>query len=57
MATGFEEFAYEDIPLPIEEGQTISQLYIVAAMVEAAEVKPAIGCWRSVRARATRQPC
>ena len=24
------EFAYEDTPLPIEEGQTISQPYIVA---------------------------
>ena len=24
------EFAYEDSPLPIEEGQTISQPYIVA---------------------------
>ena len=29
------EFAYEDKPLPIEEGQTISQPYIVALMVEA----------------------
>jgi protein-L-isoaspartate(D-aspartate) O-methyltransferase len=29
---GFEEFAYEDGPLPIGEGQTISQPYIVAAM-------------------------
>jgi protein-L-isoaspartate(D-aspartate) O-methyltransferase len=35
-----KEFAYEDTPLPIEEGQTISQPYIVALMVEAAEVKP-----------------
>ncbi len=37
---GFEEFAYEDCPLPIGEGQTISQPYIVALMIEAAEVKP-----------------
>jgi protein-L-isoaspartate(D-aspartate) O-methyltransferase len=37
---GFEEFAYEDGPLPIGEGQTISQPYIVALMVEAAEVTP-----------------
>src|SRR5579859_6556422 len=37
---GFEEFAYEDGPLPIGEGQTISQPYIVALMVEAAELKP-----------------
>ena len=29
------EFAYEDSPLPIEEGQTISQPYIVAFMIEA----------------------
>ena len=29
------EFAYEDTPLPIEEGQTISQPYIVAYMTEA----------------------
>lgn len=28
-------FAYEDIPLPIEEGQTISQPYIVALMTQA----------------------
>src|SRR5918912_543450 len=37
---GFEEFAYEDGPLPIGEEQTISQPYIVALMIEAAEVKP-----------------
>src|SRR6516164_2663455 len=29
------EFAYTDCPLPIEEGQTISQPYIVAFMTEA----------------------
>jgi protein-L-isoaspartate(D-aspartate) O-methyltransferase len=29
--------AYEDFPLPIGEGQTISQPYIVAAMIEALE--------------------
>ncbi|MBW8754330.1 MAG: protein-L-isoaspartate(D-aspartate) O-methyltransferase [Sphingomonadales bacterium] len=34
------EFAYDDTPLPIAEGQTISQPYIVAAMIEAAEVQP-----------------
>ena len=32
---GMEEFAYEDSPLPIAEGQTISQPYIVALMIEA----------------------
>jgi protein-L-isoaspartate(D-aspartate) O-methyltransferase len=37
---GMAEFAYEDSPLPIEAGQTISQPYIVALMLEAAEVKP-----------------
>src|SRR6266705_1116867 len=37
---GFEEFAYEDGALPIADGQTISQPYIVALMIEAAEVKP-----------------
>src|SRR5205823_13958301 len=40
VEAGFEEFAYEDSPLPIGEGQTISQPYIVAAMIEAAEIKP-----------------
>src|SRR3954471_15833258 len=34
------EFAYHDSPLPIAEGQTISQPYIVALMIEAAGVKP-----------------
>src|SRR5688500_5505885 len=34
------EYAYEDSPLPIEAGQTISQPYIVALMVEAAELEP-----------------
>ncbi|HLL31475.1 MAG TPA: protein-L-isoaspartate(D-aspartate) O-methyltransferase [Allosphingosinicella sp.] len=33
-------FAYEDGPLPIEAGQTISQPYIVALMIEAAGVAP-----------------
>lgn len=40
VESGFEEFAYEDGPLPIGEDQTISQPYIVALMIEAAEVKP-----------------
>jgi protein-L-isoaspartate(D-aspartate) O-methyltransferase len=42
VASGMEEFAYADSPLPIAEGQTISQPYIVivAAMTEAAEVRP-----------------
>lgn len=33
------ELAYEDAPLPIEEGQTISQPYIVGLMLEAARIK------------------
>jgi len=37
---GLQEFAYEDTPLPIEAGQTISQPYIVALMIEAAGVRP-----------------
>lgn len=37
---GFEEFAYQDAPLPISEGQTISQPYIVALMIELAGVRP-----------------
>jgi protein-L-isoaspartate(D-aspartate) O-methyltransferase len=37
---GMREFAYEDSPLPIGEGQTISQPYIVALMIEAAELGP-----------------
>ncbi len=32
--------AYDDSPLPIEAGQTISQPYIVALMIEAAGVAP-----------------
>jgi protein-L-isoaspartate(D-aspartate) O-methyltransferase len=34
-------YAYEDRPLPIGEGQTISQPYIVARMCEALRVHPA----------------
>lgn len=35
------EFAYDDAPLPIEEGQTISQPYVVALMIDAAQLAPA----------------
>lgn len=31
---GYEKFAYADTPLPIDEGQTISQPYIVAFMTD-----------------------
>ena len=34
------EFAYQDTPLPIESGQTISQPYIVALMIESATPRP-----------------
>jgi protein-L-isoaspartate(D-aspartate) O-methyltransferase len=34
------ERAYDDSPLPIDEGQTISQPYIVALMVAAAAIRP-----------------
>lgn len=40
VPAGYEEFAYEDGPLPIGEAQTISQPYIVALMIEAAELTP-----------------
>lgn len=36
----YQKEAYEDYPLPIGEGQTISQPYIVAFMTEMAEIKP-----------------
>jgi protein-L-isoaspartate(D-aspartate) O-methyltransferase len=35
-----KKWAYDDHPLPIEAGQTISQPYIVALMIEAAEIAP-----------------
>ena len=37
----YAHLAYGDHPLPIEAGQTISQPYIVALMIEAAEIGPA----------------
>lgn len=33
-------FAYDDAPLPIGDGQTISQPYVVALMIEAAALRP-----------------
>jgi hypothetical protein len=35
LPSNLREFAYEDSPLPITSGQTISQPYIVAFMIEA----------------------
>lgn len=40
VAPDVAEFAYDDHPLPIAGGQTISQPYIVALMAEAAELTP-----------------
>ena len=40
VAAYLAAFAYDDGPLPIGEGQTISQPYIVAAMAEAVRIKP-----------------
>jgi protein-L-isoaspartate(D-aspartate) O-methyltransferase len=38
VAEKYASAAYEDGPLPIEAGQTISQPYIVAMMIDAAEI-------------------
>ena len=40
IAEELAAYAYDDGPLPIEAGQTISQPYIVALMVAAAAIKP-----------------
>jgi protein-L-isoaspartate(D-aspartate) O-methyltransferase len=39
-AERYRQQAYEDHPLPIAEGQTISQPYIVASMLEALQLSP-----------------
>ena len=39
LPSSLREFAYEDSPLPIASGQTISQPYIVAFMIEALLLK------------------
>jgi protein-L-isoaspartate(D-aspartate) O-methyltransferase len=39
LSKEYADLAYGDHPLPIEAGQTISQPYIVALMIEAAEIK------------------
>jgi protein-L-isoaspartate(D-aspartate) O-methyltransferase len=41
VMAGSEASAYDDAPLPIGEGQTISQPYVVALMIAAATVRPA----------------
>lgn len=40
VAPSLRDLAYEDSPLPIDFGQTISQPYIVAYMTEIADIKP-----------------
>jgi protein-L-isoaspartate(D-aspartate) O-methyltransferase len=40
LSKEYADLAYGDHPLPIEAGQTISQPYIVALMIQAAEIKP-----------------
>ena len=40
VAPGYEALAYEDSPLPIGEGQTISQPYIVALMLQSVGLRP-----------------
>ncbi len=39
LSKEYADLAYGDHPLPIEAGQTISQPYIVALMIQAAEMK------------------
>ena len=40
VGEGQRPWAYDDHPLPIPAGQTISQPYIVALMIDAAEIAP-----------------
>jgi protein-L-isoaspartate(D-aspartate) O-methyltransferase len=40
VAERFQDRAYEDHPIPIAEGQTISQPYIVAFMLESLAIEP-----------------
>ena len=62
MSAGFEQLAYEDSALPIAEGQTISQPFIVGAMLAAAELDSSDKVlaekrsWRSAPARAMPRP-
>ena len=52
----FKDSAYADRPLPIGEGQTISQPYIVAFMSERLRLNRNIPCWKSAPAPGTRPP-
>jgi len=40
VGADYAAYAYQDSPLPIESGQTISQPYIVALTIYAARIKP-----------------
>lgn len=40
VSPDLSDVAYDDSPLPIGQGQTISQPYIVARMIEAARIRP-----------------
>ncbi len=40
VPSGYEHESYEDHPIPIGEGQTISQPYVVAAMTDALALQP-----------------
>jgi len=40
ISPDYADYAYQDSPLPIESGQTISQPYIVALTIDAAGIKP-----------------
>jgi protein-L-isoaspartate(D-aspartate) O-methyltransferase len=40
VSADYASYAYQDSPLPIESGQTISQPYIVALTIDAAGIKP-----------------
>jgi len=51
MPEAVRRFAYDDRPVPIGMGQTISQPYIVALMTELAAVDAAAACLRSAPAR------
>ena len=53
----FRAEAYDDRPLSIGHGATISQPYIVAAMTELLEPARNHRCSRLVRAPAIRRPC
>ena len=41
ISPDYGHYAYQDSPLPIESGQTISQPYIVALTIDAAGIGPA----------------